>query len=356
MKFSGLGLYDIGRGGVRRATPPGRLGAWTDGDGRTTGGRDAVSCFSLPLGVWVAKGRSLQIRKRVRRSQRVCQATPILTGGRHSSYRPALVFPRPRRRSACPPKIWHPAILWCVPPSFGGERAGLRPLPWLVPWRVSGSGLVRRGRARRSVAPWRCWNRAEWAWATILSPGQVGGLPLAMVMAMAMTMAYEAVCVFSRDDRSWRTLLLGEERKEICPRPLSSPSSLRSGAFPPEGPCMDSSKAISSPNIGERANLFHRQQFCCLILPPDNATICNCTLPPRHTCNQRRQWCSAAVNSTSRPTARCCRLCKSGKSTSTVVLIQVGCAMQDRLAAVSTLESPVSRYRRSRTPIANHAS
>lgn len=101
-----------------------------------------------------------------------------------------------------PPKIWHPAILWCVPPSFGGERAGSLPLPWLVPWRVSGSGLVRWGRARRSVTPWRCWNRAEWAWATILSPGQVEGLPLAMVMVMAMTMAYEAVCVFSRDDRS----------------------------------------------------------------------------------------------------------------------------------------------------------
>lgn len=119
---------------------------------------------------------------------------------------------------------------------------------------------------------------------------------------------------------------------------------------------MDSSKAISSPNIRERANLFHRQQFCCLILLPDNVTICNCTLPPRHTCNQCRQWCSAALNSTSRPTTRCCRLCKSGKSTTPVVLIQEGCAMQERLAAVSTLESPVSLYRRSRSPIANHAS
>lgn len=124
-KFSGLGLFFEG---VRRGPPPG-LGAWTDGDGRT-GGRDAVSCFSLHSTYQVGglqKERSLQVRKRVRRLQRVCQATQISTGGRHSSYRPALVFPRPRRRSASPLEIWHPAILWCVPPSFGGERAGMVP-------------------------------------------------------------------------------------------------------------------------------------------------------------------------------------------------------------------------------------
>lgn len=32
-----------------------------------------------------------------------------------------------------------------------------------------------------------------------------------------------------------------------------------------------------------------------------------------------------------------------------------GCAMQEKLAVVSTLKSPVSLYRCSRTPIANHA-
>lgn len=203
MKFSGLGLYDKGRGGVRRGTPPGWLGAWTDGDGRTTGGRDVVSCFSLPLGVWVAK------RKISADSQKGATVATSLPSDTNINRRAPFVVPSrvsvpSPKKAQCvpPPKIWHPAILWCVPPSFGGERAGLLPLPWLVPWRVSGSGLVRWGRARRSVAPWRCWNRAEWAWATILSPGQVEGLPLAMVMVMAMTMAYEAVCVFSRDDRS----------------------------------------------------------------------------------------------------------------------------------------------------------
>lgn len=191
---------------LRRCSAGATTGAWgLDGRRREDGWTGRRVLFLPPFHSvgGLQKERSLQVRKGVRRSQRVCQATQVLAGGRHSSYRPALVFPRPRRRSASPLEIWHPAILWCVPPSFGGERAGMLPLPpqWLVPWRVSGSGFVRWGRARRSVAPWGCWNRAEWAWADHPDP-QVGGLPLAMAMVMAMTMAYEAVCVFSRDDRS----------------------------------------------------------------------------------------------------------------------------------------------------------
>ena len=72
-------------------------------------------------------------------SQPDCQANLRLTGGRHSSYRPALVFPSPE--GAAPPQdlIWHPAILWCVPPSFGVEMAGMGETAdddAMVPWHV----------------------------------------------------------------------------------------------------------------------------------------------------------------------------------------------------------------------------
>lgn len=116
---------------LRRCSGGATTGAWgLDGRRREDGWTGRRVLFLPPFHSvgGLQKERSLQVRKRVRRSQRVCQATQVLAGGRHSSYRPALVFPRPRRRSASPLEIWHPAILWCVPPSFGGERAGMVPL------------------------------------------------------------------------------------------------------------------------------------------------------------------------------------------------------------------------------------
>jgi hypothetical protein len=166
VKFSGLGRR------VRRGTPPGALegrGAWTDGDGRTGGRVDGTPCLVFHRG-WAARrdlcSRRVRRVRRERPSQRVRQASLILTGGRHLSYRPALVFPHPVG-AAPPPKIWHPAILWCVPPSFGGERAGMGG-DAMPPLAGALAGLGFRpgalGPCRRSVAP-RCRNRAEWPWA-----------------------------------------------------------------------------------------------------------------------------------------------------------------------------------------------
>lgn len=180
VKFSGLGLYDKGRG-VRRGTPPGRLGAWTDGDGRTTGGRDAVSCFSLPLGVWVAKRKisadsqkGATVATSLPSDTNINRRAPFVVPSRVSvpSPKKAQCVPPPRfgippfcgvcrRRLVVKERDCFPSHGWCP----GGSRvqALCAGVVSGAPWRPGGAGTGPNGPGRPSCPPGRSKD-CHWRW------------------------------------------------------------------------------------------------------------------------------------------------------------------------------------------------